>query len=93
MKKAIEFCTCKDLQCPCHPSNHDQGCTLCILKNLKEKEIPSCFFNDIDCKKPTENWHYEDFAALVQAANQDAYDSEADDPFEYIHDPCLRFQR
>ena len=70
MKQAIEFCTCKDLKCPCHPSNHDQGCTLCILKNLKEKEIPSCFFNDIACEKPTDNWHYEDFAALVQAANQ-----------------------
>ena len=68
MSDAKKFCTCTDYQCPCHPKNHEQGCTLCVLKNLRQKEIPSCFFHDIDCVKPTENWHYEDFAALVQAA-------------------------
>ena len=67
-KEPREFCTCGDLECPFHPTNHDRGCSLCILKNLKAKEIPSCFFHDIDCEKPTENWHYEDFAALVQKA-------------------------
>lgn len=92
MKQAIDFCTCKDLNCPCHPSNHDQGCTLCILKNLREKEVPSCFFNDIDCEKPTENWYYEDFAALVLAAKEKASGSEIDD-FDDVHDPCLRFQK
>ncbi|MBQ6389398.1 MAG: hypothetical protein IJH90_07200 [Mogibacterium sp.] len=70
MKNSREFCTCTDLACPCHPSNHEFGCTLCIRKNLKEKEIPSCFFNDINYEKATENWHYEDFAALVQAAKE-----------------------
>ena len=50
--------------------NHDQGCTLCILKNLHEKEIPSCFYHDIDFPKPTEEYHYEDFAALVKAAKE-----------------------
>ena len=68
MKDAREFCTCGDLKCPFHPSNHDKGCTPCILKNLKQKEIPSCFFHDITCEKPTDAWHYEDFAALVQKA-------------------------
>ncbi len=68
MKDPKEFCTCTDYECPCHPVNHDQGCNLCILKNLKLKEIPSCFYNDIDCEKPTENYFYEDFAALVTAA-------------------------
>lgn len=70
MKEAREFCTCKDTDCPCHPSNHEHGCTMCILKNLKEKEIPSCFFNDIDHEKTSDTWYYEDFAALVQAAGQ-----------------------
>ena len=70
MSSTKEFCTCTDLKCPCHPSNHDKGCTPCILKNLREREIPSCFFNSIDCAKPTPDWHYEDFAALVIAAQE-----------------------
>lgn len=68
MKEAKDFCTCTDLQCPNHPVNHDQGCTLCILKNLRMKEIPGCFFRDIPCEKPTSEWHYADFAALVEKA-------------------------
>lgn len=71
MIDARDFCTCTDLKCPCHPTNHDQGCSLCIRKNLHEKEIPSCFFHDNDHPKPTENWFYEDFAALVYAAKAD----------------------
>ena len=70
MSSTKEFCTCTDLKCPCHPSNHDKGCTPCILKNLREREIPSCFFNSIDCAKHTPDWHYEDFAALVIAAQE-----------------------
>ena len=71
MKDAKEFCTCTDYKCPCHPINHDQGCNLCILKNLKQKEIPSCFFHDIDCEKPTPDWYYQDFAALVDKAKDE----------------------
>lgn len=26
-------CTCTDLKCPFHPTNHDKGCTPCINKN------------------------------------------------------------
>ncbi len=70
MTDAKQFCTCTDTKCPCHPSNHDQGCTLCVLKNLRQKEIPSCFFHDIGGEKPTPGWHYEDFAALVEAARK-----------------------
>ena len=62
-----QFCTCTDTACPCHPVNHDKGCSLCILKNLRQKEIPSCFFHSIPVEKPTKDWHYEDFAALVEA--------------------------
>lgn len=68
MKDPREFCTCRDHSCPFHPTNHNKGCSLCIAKNLKEKEIPGCFFNDIDCEKPTAEWHYRDFAALVEKA-------------------------
>ena len=39
MKNAKEYCTCTDTKCPCHPVNHDQGCNLCIQKNLRQKEI------------------------------------------------------
>ena len=70
MKDAKEYCTCTDLDCPCHPVNHDRGCDLCILKNLQEKEIPTCFYKDIDHPKPTKDWHYEDFAALVLDAKE-----------------------
>jgi len=41
------FCTCKDLKCKLHPTNHDLGCDPCIKKNLKCGEIPSCFFRAI----------------------------------------------
>lgn len=68
MKDPKEFCRCGEYSCPNHPRNHDQGCTLCILKNLREKEIPACFFADIDHPKPTKDFHYEDFAALVTEA-------------------------
>ena len=66
----VPFCTCTDYSCPFNPVNHDQGCTPCIAKNLKEREIPTCFFKSVNCPKPTDNWHYEDFAALVQKANE-----------------------
>ena len=39
------FCTCQNTACRCHPANHDQGCDLCIQKELRKGEIPSCFFN------------------------------------------------
>ncbi len=71
MAHSVPFCTCTDLKCPCHPANHDRGCTPCIAKNLREGEIPSCFFRSIPCPKPTEGWHYEDFARLVNRAMEE----------------------
>ncbi len=68
MPLTVPFCTCTDTKCPFHPTNHTHGCTPCIAKNLREGEIPSCFFNAIDHPKTTGEWHYEDFAALVNAA-------------------------
>ena len=45
MKK--ENCHDAFLYLPKHrlPSNHSQGCDLCIQKELRKGEIPSCFFN------------------------------------------------
>ena len=68
MRAAKEYCTCTDYKCPCHPVNHDHGCDLCIQKCLRQKEIPSCFFRDIGCEKPTPDWRYQDFAATVEKA-------------------------
>jgi hypothetical protein len=44
MESREHFCTCGDLKCKLHPRNHDRGCDPCIQKNLKRREIPSCFF-------------------------------------------------
>ena len=61
----VPFCTCEDTSCPCHPVNHDTGCMLCIAKNLREREIPTCFFKTAGGKKVTDGWHFEDFAAMI----------------------------
>lgn len=42
------FCTCKNLDCPLHPSNHDKGCSPCISKILKLREMPECFFQKLE---------------------------------------------
>ena len=65
-----KLCSCTDTACPLHPTNHTKGCTPCIAKCLKQGEIPSCFFRAIDHPKPTKDWHYADFAALVNAAKE-----------------------
>lgn len=59
------FCTCKKLTCPLHPTNHNKGCAPCISKNLKLKEIPSCFFNTIPDTQNRAGDSYKDFAALI----------------------------
>ena len=59
------FCTCTDLDCPLHPSNHDKGCAPCIAKNLKQREIPSCFFHLAAPDKKDGTYFFEDFARAV----------------------------
>jgi hypothetical protein len=49
MEKEItkHFCTCDDLTCVLNPNNPNSniiGCDPCIRKNLKAREIPSCFY-------------------------------------------------
>lgn len=67
----VPFCTCMDKACPFNPVNHDQGCTPCIAKNLKEREIPTCFFKAAGGEKPTPEWHFEDFAALINSLQKE----------------------
>ena len=75
MSDARVFCPCKNFKCPCNPVKNDQECTLCIQINLEKKEIPFCFFHnidcDIDCENPTLEWHYQDFATLVKKAQNE----------------------
>lgn len=64
---SVNFCTCVDYKCPCHPSNHDSGCAPCVAKNLAEKDIPVCFFRklrpDMDRKQ---DYSFEGFVKFVQ---------------------------
>lgn len=59
------FCTCKNLNCPLHPTNHNKGCAPCISKNLNLREIPNCFFNRIDNAEMRAGDTFEDFAKLL----------------------------
>lgn len=67
MSNLSTFCTCTDLECPFHPTNQERGCSPCIAKNLKEREIPSCFFNMLDLPEKPTAYHFEDFARAVLA--------------------------
>lgn len=65
MANKVEFCTCTATGCPNHPNNHDQGCTLCIAKNMKYREIPGCFFNMLGENPDRKSYYFEDFAREV----------------------------
>ncbi len=60
-----KFCTCSETTCPMHPTNHEHGCDLCIQKNLKLGEIPSCFFNEVGNADELDSFFYRDFARVV----------------------------
>lgn len=59
------FCTCTNLECPLHPTKHEKGCAPCISKNLKQREIPSCFYNLVEGADQRSGDSFEDFAKLV----------------------------
>lgn len=65
METARNMCTCGDTKCPNHPMNHSDGCTRCIVKNLKAREIPSCFFKSLNCSEAPREYSFEEFARLV----------------------------
>ena len=71
MSDLSPFCTCTDLGCPMHPTNHDKGCAPCIAKNLKDREIPSCFFNKVGSVKEHDTYFFEDFAKAVLKSGDD----------------------
>ena len=66
------FCTCKNIACPLHPTNHDKGCTPCIAKNLKQNELPNCFFNKVSSSEARTGDSFADFAELVRFAGKQA---------------------
>ena len=65
MNHLSKFCTCKNFDCPLHPTKHDKGCAPCIAKNLKLREIPNCFFNLIEDSENRNGDTFEDFAKLM----------------------------
>lgn len=71
MKNLSKFCTCTDLKCPMHPTNHDKGCSPCINNNLKTGEIPSCFFKAVEGEnKHVGEYYYRDFADAVKNSTE-----------------------
>ena len=64
MNNISKFCTCKNMDCPLHPTKHDKGCAPCISKNLRLKEIPNCFFNMIENAEKLTGDSFTDFASL-----------------------------
>ncbi|MDT3843410.1 MAG: DUF6485 family protein [Bacillota bacterium] len=62
MSNISPFCTCTDRKCPCHPANHDRGCSPCVAKNLQQGEIPSCFFKKVNPDEKPDAYFFEDFA-------------------------------
>lgn len=71
MENLSDFCSCNDLKCQFHPSNHNKGCSPCIAKNLKEGEIPSCFFNKVGNENDVKSYYFKDFAKLVLKNNRE----------------------
>ena len=71
MKNRSLFCTCTDHSCPCHPTNHENGCSPCIAKCLAQREIPSCFFNKVGSVKDHTTYFFEDFAQAVLRSPED----------------------
>lgn len=65
MKNLSSFCTYTFTNCALHPQNHDNGCSLCISKNLKNEEIPNCFFNMVDGFDNRSGYKFKDFAESV----------------------------
>ena len=63
---SVDFCTCQDRECKLHPSNHDDGCSRCVKKNLAVREVPSCFYRrlepDMDRKQ---DYSFKGFADFV----------------------------
>ena len=69
MSFSDDLCTCENLRCPLHPSNHSRGCSPCVAKNLRLGEIPACFFNKIPGSEARDVDTFHDFARLISDAD------------------------
>ena len=65
MENLSKFCSCKNTDCPLHPTKHNKGCAPCIAKNLKLNEVPNCFFNLVKDSNLRKGDSFEDFANAV----------------------------
>lgn len=65
MGQLSAFCTCKNLDCPLHPTRHEQGCAPCVRKNLNRGELPNCFFSLVEGADKRTGDSFRDFAELV----------------------------
>lgn len=65
MDNISPFCTCRNLDCPLHPAKHNKGCAPCISKNLRLKEIPSCFFNLVENADKRKDDSFLTFSKLI----------------------------
>lgn len=65
MDNLSPFCTCQNRNCPLHPSKHNMGCAPCIRKNLLLKELPNCFFDQVEHSDARTGDTFADFARLV----------------------------
>ena len=66
MANLSAFCTCKNTECPLHPTKHDKGCAPCIAKNLKLNEVPNCFFDKVEGSEQRKGDTFADFAYIVK---------------------------
>lgn len=63
---SVEFCPCTDYSCEFNPRNHEKGCTLCVEDSLKCRELPKCFFKEVQSDiSDITDWSFEAFAKLV----------------------------
>lgn len=64
--RSVPFCSCVDLSCPNHPSNHCSGCLPCVASCLAKKEIPVCFYRKLrpDMERD-QDYSFEGFARFV----------------------------
>ena len=70
MENLSKFCSCKNTNCPLHPTKHSKGCAPCIAKNLKLHELPNCFFNLLNGSDSRPGDSFEDFANEVLKNNK-----------------------
>ena len=59
------FCTCRNTACPLHPTKHNKGGGPCVRKNLLMKELPNCFFDQVEHAETRTGDTFAEFARLV----------------------------